>query len=165
MMYHCGLDCNDVSLCCVSTHKKLSLRIICSADVCWLCLSSCAALGSHSHSEMGPLCAAQGSVLEGACHLLYSSLTIYRCLGRSLKWQAGRFTKIAGRHGLGLWLPKTMLQGIRRNTAEFSKRRQATPENSHSQVFALKTLETFEKGFHPEMHHKVFLVHPHPQPS
>lgn len=73
--------------------------------------------------------------------------------------------KNAARHGPGLRLPKTMLQGTRRNKAEFSKRRQATPENSHSQVFALKTLETFEIGFHPEMHHKVFLVHPHPQPS
>lgn len=37
--------------------------------------------------------AVQSSALEGACHLLYSSLNIYRCLGRSLKWQAEIVTK------------------------------------------------------------------------
>lgn len=91
----------------VSAHKKrdldnkLSTWIICSADVCWLCLSSCAALSSHSQSEMDSLCcAAQRSVLGGACHLLYSSLNIYRCLGRSLKWQTESFAK------------KKMLEGI-----------------------------------------------------
>lgn len=32
--------------------NKHSTWIICSADVCWLCLSSCASLSSHSQSEM-----------------------------------------------------------------------------------------------------------------
>lgn len=63
-----------------------------------------------------------------------------------------------------MWLEANQ-DNVARYQKEFSKRRQATPEISHSQVFALKTLETFEIGFHPEMHHKVFLVPPHPHLS
>lgn len=38
-------------------------------------------------------------------------------------------------------------------------------KNSHIEVFSLKTSETFEISFHPEMHHNVFPVLPPPQLS
>lgn len=59
-----------------------------------------------------------------------------------------------------MWL-EVIKDSVTRYQKEFSKRRQATPENSHRQVFPLKTLETFEIDFHPGMHHKVFLVPSH----
>lgn len=71
--------------------------------------------------------AVQSSALEGACHLLYSSLNIYRCLGRSLKWQAEIVTKKAKRHRCGLRLPKTMLHGTRRSSARGDRPLQKTP--------------------------------------
>lgn len=71
--------------------------------------------------------AVQSSALEGACHLLYSSLNIYRCLGTSLKWQAEIITKKAERHRCGLRLPKTMLHGTRRSSARGDRPLQKTP--------------------------------------
>lgn len=38
-------------------------------------------------------------------------------------------------------------------------------KNSHIEVFSLKTSETFEISFHPEMHHNVFPVLPPSQLS
>lgn len=44
-------------------------------------------------------------------------------------------------------------EGISLDPAEFS-----WEKNSHNQMFSLKTSQTFEISFHPEMHHNVLLV-------